>query len=134
MPSTLMGQVMEVLTQSHSTNLDDLGLDIDSFHGGLECNVNEVISFSLCPFARSFFKCFFFAFLLQVIQQELSIDGLLDINIPISNHNNSGSHTNTTQTNSMSSLSLSSPNQTSSSHSISQYPQNTSVTPPSWVH
>lgn len=41
MPSTLMGQFMEALN-SQTTNLDDLALNIDSFHGGLECNVDEV--------------------------------------------------------------------------------------------
>lgn len=42
MPSTLMGQFMEALNSQ--TNLDDLNLNIDSFQGGLECNVDEVIS------------------------------------------------------------------------------------------
>lgn len=41
MPSTLMGQFMEALNSQ--TNLDDLNLNIDSFQGGLECNVDEVI-------------------------------------------------------------------------------------------
>lgn len=41
MPSTLMGQFMEAL--NGQTNLDDLNLNIDSFQGGLECNVDEVI-------------------------------------------------------------------------------------------
>lgn len=40
MPSTLMGQFMEALNSQ--TNLDDLNLNIDSFQGGLECNVDEV--------------------------------------------------------------------------------------------
>lgn len=39
-PSTLMGQFMEALNSQ--TNLDDLNLNIDSFQGGLECNVDEV--------------------------------------------------------------------------------------------
>lgn len=41
-PSTLMGQFMEALNSQ--TNLDDLNLNIDSFQGGLECNVDEVCS------------------------------------------------------------------------------------------
>lgn len=79
--------------------------------------------------SKILFKPFF-----QLIQQELNIDGLLDINIPISNQN-SGSHTNTTTTtNTIGSLSLSAQNQTTTtSHAKVQYPQ-TSVTPPSWVH
>lgn len=40
-PSTLMGQFMEALN-NQPNNLDDLGLNIESFHGGLECNVDEV--------------------------------------------------------------------------------------------
>lgn len=40
-PSTLMGQYMEALN-TQANNLDDLGLNIESFHGGLECNVDEV--------------------------------------------------------------------------------------------
>lgn len=35
-----MGQVMEALNSQ--TNLDDLNLNMDSFPGGLECNVDEV--------------------------------------------------------------------------------------------
>lgn len=35
-----MGQFMEALNSQ--TNLDDLNLNIDSFQGGLECNVDEV--------------------------------------------------------------------------------------------
>lgn len=41
MPSTLMGQFMEALTSTCPTNLEDLGLNIESFQGGLECNVDE---------------------------------------------------------------------------------------------
>lgn len=36
-----MGQFMEALN-NQTNNLDDLGLNIESFHGGLECNVDEV--------------------------------------------------------------------------------------------
>lgn len=43
LPSTLMGQFMEALNSQ--TNLDDLALNIDSFQGGLECNVDEVKPF-----------------------------------------------------------------------------------------
>lgn len=43
MPSTLMGQFMEAL--NNQTNLDEISLNIDSFNGGLECNVDEVIFF-----------------------------------------------------------------------------------------
>lgn len=35
-----MGQFMEALNSQ--TNLDDLNLNIDSFPGGLDCNVEEV--------------------------------------------------------------------------------------------
>lgn len=40
MPSTLMGQFMEALNSQ--TNLDDLALNLESFQGGLDCNVDEV--------------------------------------------------------------------------------------------
>lgn len=53
MPSTLMGQFMEALNSQ--TNLDDLNLNIDSFQGGLECNVDEVIQ--VYYFFYTFFKC-----------------------------------------------------------------------------
>lgn len=43
MPSTLMGQFMEALNSQ--TNLDDIGLSLENFQGGLECNVDEVCSF-----------------------------------------------------------------------------------------
>lgn len=36
---------MEAL--NNQTNLDDLNLNIDSLQGGLECNVDEVISIDL---------------------------------------------------------------------------------------
>lgn len=49
MPSTLMGQFMEALNSQ--TNLDDLNLNIDSFQGGLECNVDEVIYWNKLQFA-----------------------------------------------------------------------------------
>lgn len=42
-PSTLMGQFMEALNSQ--TSLDDFNLNIDSFQGGLECNVDEVSAF-----------------------------------------------------------------------------------------
>lgn len=48
MPSTLMGQFMEALNSQ--TNLDEISLNIDSFNGGLECNVDEV-KFQ-CKFAQ----------------------------------------------------------------------------------
>lgn len=102
MPSTLMGQFMEAL--NGQTNLDDLNLNIDSFQGGLECNVDELI------------------------QQELNIDGLLDINIPISNQY-VGSHINTTQN---ASIGLPQENETSKLHNV-QTSQG-GVTSPSWVH
>lgn len=39
-PSTLMGQFIEVL--NNQANLDDLNLNLESFQGGLDCNVDEV--------------------------------------------------------------------------------------------
>lgn len=39
-PSTLMGQYIEALNSQ--TNLDDIGLSLENFQGGLECNVDEV--------------------------------------------------------------------------------------------
>lgn len=53
-PSTMMGQLMGALNDS--TVLDDLTLNIESFQGGFNCNVDEVI------------------------KHELSMDGSLDFN------------------------------------------------------
>ena len=54
-PSTMMGQLMGALNHS-STVLDDLNLNIETFPGGFDCNVDEVI------------------------KHELSMDGSLDFN------------------------------------------------------
>lgn len=35
-----MGQFMEAL--NNQTNIDDLNINLESFPGGLECNVDEV--------------------------------------------------------------------------------------------
>uniref|UniRef100_A0A336LLZ6 Forkhead box protein O n=1 Tax=Culicoides sonorensis TaxID=179676 RepID=A0A336LLZ6_CULSO len=59
-PQTLMGQFMEALNSQ--TNLDDLNINLDGFQGGLDCNVDEVI------------------------KHELSVDGSLEFNFPISQH------------------------------------------------
>ncbi|KZC06655.1 Forkhead box protein O [Dufourea novaeangliae] len=53
-PSTMMGQLMGAL--NNSTILDDLNINIESLHGGFDCNVEEVI------------------------KHELSMDGTLDFN------------------------------------------------------
>ncbi|XP_076289941.1 forkhead box, sub-group O [Lasioglossum baleicum] len=53
-PSTMMGQLMGALNSS--TILDDLNINIESLHGGFDCNVEEVI------------------------KHELSMDGTLDFN------------------------------------------------------
>lgn len=45
---------MEALNSQ--TNLDDLNLNIDSFQGGLECNVDEV-SFDFCFVSDSIIPC-----------------------------------------------------------------------------
>ena len=58
-PSTMMGQLMGAL--NNSTLLDDLNLNIETLHGGFDCNVDEVI------------------------KHELSMDGSLDFNF--SHHN-----------------------------------------------
>nr|XP_033332199.1 forkhead box protein O [Megalopta genalis] len=55
-PSTMMGQLMGAL--NNSTILDDLNINIESLHGGFDCNVEEVI------------------------KHELSMDGTLDFNFP----------------------------------------------------
>ncbi|CRK87017.1 CLUMA_CG000875, isoform A [Clunio marinus] len=48
-PQTLMGQFIHLLqnnaretTLNNQTNLDDLNLNLESFHGGLDCNVEEM--------------------------------------------------------------------------------------------
>ncbi|CAD7090410.1 unnamed protein product [Hermetia illucens] len=111
-PSTLMGQFIEALN-NQQTQIEEFNLD--TFQGGLECNVEELI------------------------QQELSIDGLLDINIPITTSNqNTTSLTNTQQatttTTAVGTLGVPQSQSTAnSSHTRVPYSQ-TSVTPPSWVH
>lgn len=156
MPSTLMGQFMEALNSQ--TNLDDLNLNIDSFQGGLECNVDEVINRFHCDlfdlrsksrFCKSIFfdnnKRFHYISLLfsffpiphphtirQLIQQELNIDGLLDINIPISTHY-TGSHLNQTQNTSIG-LPLPQTSDATKLHSVQSTTQSAGVTSPSWVH
>uniref|UniRef100_A0A1B0GKI0 Uncharacterized protein n=2 Tax=Lutzomyia longipalpis TaxID=7200 RepID=A0A1B0GKI0_LUTLO len=107
-PSTLMGQFMEAL--NNQAIIDDLGLNIDSFHGGLP-NVDEVI------------------------KHELSMDGSLDFNFPISHHNMTTSHSSSVSTVTDSSIvnTLSGPSpQTAAAHAPVQYSTRTSVTPPSF--
>ncbi|KAL5283913.1 FOXO3.2 family protein [Megaselia abdita] len=114
--STLIGQCMEALNSQ--TPLDEFQLD--TFTGGLECNIEELI------------------------QQEMNIDGLLDINIPfsVSNQsttiiNNQSSSTPTLLSNNNSPtttslVDLPQTNQTNA-HTKVQYSQ-ANVTTPSWVH
>ncbi|XP_047001363.1 forkhead box protein O [Schistocerca americana] len=59
-PSTMMGQLMGAL--NNSTLLDDLNLNIETLHGGFDCNVDEVI------------------------KHELSMDGSLDFNFSQHHH------------------------------------------------
>lgn len=101
-PSTLMGQFMEVLNSQN----DDLN-NIESIQGGLDCDVDELI------------------------QQELNIDGTLDINFPMTSNHYTTSQSMTGSNSGV--LSANHQNQGSASHPIVQYPQQ-SVTPPSWVH
>ncbi|XP_046618214.1 forkhead box protein O [Neodiprion virginianus] len=44
-PSTMMGQLMGAL--NNATLLDDLNINIESLHGGFDCNVEEVIKHEL---------------------------------------------------------------------------------------
>ncbi|XP_044258346.1 forkhead box protein O isoform X1 [Tribolium madens] len=55
-PSTMMGQLMGAL--NNSTVLDDLNINVESFQGGFDCNVEELI------------------------KHELSMEGSLDFNFP----------------------------------------------------
>ncbi|XP_068909610.1 forkhead box protein O isoform X2 [Tenebrio molitor] len=55
-PSTMMGQLMGALNSS--TVLDDLNINVESFQGGFDCNVEELI------------------------KHELSMEGSLDFNFP----------------------------------------------------
>ncbi|XP_055847553.1 forkhead box protein O isoform X2 [Episyrphus balteatus] len=112
--STLIGQCMEAL--NNQTQIDEF--TIDNFHGGIECNIEELI------------------------QQEMSIDGLLDINIPLATLNTQQStttqlqqnHHQPTNNNNAGSSSIDLPqSQSSNTHTRVQYSQ-ASVTPPSWVH
>lgn len=59
-PSTMMGQLMGAL--NNSAILDDLNINIESFQGGFDCNVDEVI------------------------KHELSMEGSLDFNFTGSHH------------------------------------------------
>lgn len=127
---------MEAL--NNQTNLDDLNLNIDSFQGGLECNVDEV---SLLTSIYHISKTHFFRiskdkkkqfFSQQLIQQELNIDGLLDINIPISTHY-TGSHLNQTQ-NTTIGLPLPQNSDATKFNSVQPTTQSAGVTSPSWVH
>ncbi|XP_021708375.1 forkhead box protein O isoform X2 [Aedes aegypti] len=107
-PQTLMGQFMEAL--NNQTNIDDLNINLESFPGGLECNVDEVI------------------------KHELSMEGSLDFNFPMSNHS---TYTPTNSSNSQDSTIsaiAATPNQATAPHNHGQYTARTSVTPPSWVH
>lgn len=71
-------------------------------------------------------------FILQLIQQELNIDGLLDINIPISTQY-TGSHLNQTQNSSIG-LPLPQTSESTKLHSVQTSTQSAGVTSPSWVH
>lgn len=107
-PQTLMGQFMEALNSQ--TNIDDININVESFPGGLECNVDEVI------------------------KHELSMEGSLDFNFPMSNHS---TYTPTNSSNSQDSTIsaiAATPNQATAPHPHGQYTARTSVTPPSWVH
>lgn len=53
-PSTMMGQLMGAL--NNPTIIDDLNLNIETMHGGFDCNVDEII------------------------KHEMSVDGTLDFN------------------------------------------------------
>ncbi|KYB29255.1 Forkhead box protein O-like Protein [Tribolium castaneum] len=44
-PSTMMGQLMGAL--NNSTVLDDLNINVESFQGGFDCNVEELIKHEL---------------------------------------------------------------------------------------
>lgn len=72
-PSTMMGQLMGAL--NNSTVLDDLNLNIETFHGGFDCNVDEVI------------------------KHELSMDGSLDFNFSHNQTSLSGGQTVTDSSN-----------------------------------
>lgn len=107
-PQTLMGQFMEAL--NNQTNIDDININLESFPGGLECNVDEVI------------------------KHELSMEGSLDFNFPMSNHS---TYTPTNSSNSQDSTIsaiAATPNQATAPLPHGQYTARTSVTPPSWVH
>lgn len=69
---------------------------------------------------------------MQLIQQELNIDGLLDINIPISNQY-TGSHLNQSENQSIG-MTLNQNSDVGKLHSVQTSTQSASVTSPSWVH
>ncbi|KAK7867632.1 hypothetical protein R5R35_014825 [Gryllus longicercus] len=65
-PATIMGQLMGAL--NNSTLLDDLNLNIETLHGGFDCNVDEVI------------------------KHELSMEGSLDFNFHQHHHHHHHHH------------------------------------------
>ncbi|PSN36691.1 Forkhead box protein O [Blattella germanica] len=105
-PSTMMGQLMGAL--NNSTLLDDLNLNIETLHGGFDCNVDEVI------------------------KHELSMDGSLDFNFSQHNHHHNHHHQATSGAGSVpQNQELQQgvvPQQATSSYST------TVSTGPSWVH
>lgn len=74
---------------------------------------------------------FFFVF--QLIQQELNIDGMLDINIPISTQY-AGSHLNSTQNSTIATLGLPQDLEPTKLHSVQTSTQSGVKSSPSWVH
>lgn len=64
-PSTMMGQLMGAL--NNTTLLDDLNINIESLHGGFDCNVEEVRRFQPLIWIRlqclSFTRIFAFCIL-----------------------------------------------------------------------
>lgn len=66
-PSTMMGQLMGAL--NNGTVLDDLNINVESFQGGFDCNVEELI------------------------KHELSMEGSLDFNFPNQQQNGPQSET-----------------------------------------
>ena len=132
-----MGQFMEAL--NNQTVLDDLGLTIDTFQGELP-NVDEVSetggrdSRGAVTHSGRFF---------QVIKHELSMDGSLDFNFPISTSQQQQQQQQLQQQQQQSNTNLSMEAGLLGSASVvspavapqMQYPTpRTSVTTPSWVH
>lgn len=116
--STMMGQLMGAL--NNSTILDDLNLNIETLHGGFDCNVDEVIKHEL-----SMEGSLDFNFMTSSQQLPPSIEMGQGQGVVMGGAGNNGSLQQT--------LNVGTQSQPVVTTSVA-YSSPSSVTPPSWVH